>query len=166
MKNVLPGGGGGLGILGILIVIGLGVLGWLATGVYIVDEGRGEVGVELVLGKVTDQTGTGFHYNWPYPIGEVYKPQVEQQRETTVGVEELFTNTGAVRSRDVPEESLMLTGDENIVDVGFKVQWRIKTPVMASQTSCSTFRTRKALLRQLRKARCVRSLANPTLTRS
>ncbi|CTQ68057.1 FtsH protease activity modulator HflK [Roseibium alexandrii] len=126
MKNVLPGGGGGLGILGVLIVIGLGVLGWLATGVYIVDEGRGEVGVELVLGKVTDQTGTGFHYNWPYPIGEVYKPQVEQQRETTVGVEELFTNTGAVRSRDVPEESLMLTGDENIVDVGFKVQWRIK----------------------------------------
>ncbi|QDG76877.1 FtsH protease activity modulator HflK [Labrenzia sp. PHM005] len=127
MKTVLPGGGGGgLGILGILIVIGLGVLGWLATGVYIVDEGRGEVGVELVLGKVTDQTGTGFHYNWPYPIGEVYKPQVEQQRETTVGVEELFTNSGAVRSRDVPEESLMLTGDENIVDVGFKVQWRIK----------------------------------------
>lgn len=127
MKTVLPGGGGGgLGILGILIVIGLGVLGWLATGVYIVDEGRGEVGVELVLGKVTDQTGTGFHYNWPYPIGEVYKPQVEQQRETTVGVEELFTNSGAVRSREVPEESLMLTGDENIVDVAFKVQWRIK----------------------------------------
>lgn len=127
MKTVLPGGGGGgLGALGILIVIGLGVVGWLATGFYVVDEGRGEVGVELVLGKVTDQTGTGFHYNWPYPIGEVYKPQVEQQRETTVGVEELFTNSGAVRSRDVPEESLMLTGDENIVDVGFKVQWRIK----------------------------------------
>ncbi|MEP3046238.1 MAG: FtsH protease activity modulator HflK [Roseibium sp.] len=126
MKTVLPGGGGGLGILGILIIIGLGVLGWLATGVYIVDEGRGEVGVELVLGEVTNQTGTGFHYNWPYPIGQVYKPQVEQQRETTVGVEELFTNSGSVRSRDVPEESLMLTGDENIVDVGFKVQWRIK----------------------------------------
>lgn len=126
MKNVLPGGGGGLGIIGVLIVIGLGVIGWLLTGVYIVDEGRGEVGVELVLGKVTDQTGTGFHYNWPFPIGEVYKPQVEQQRETTVGVEELFTTSGNVRSRDVPEESLMLTGDENIVDVGFKVQWRIK----------------------------------------
>ncbi|MEP1932868.1 MAG: FtsH protease activity modulator HflK [Roseibium sp.] len=127
MKTVLPGGGGGgLGILGILIIIGLGILGWLATGVYIVDEGRGEVGVELVLGEVTNQTGTGFHYNWPYPIGQVYKPQVEQQRETTVGVEELFTNAGSVRSRDVPEESLMLTGDENIVDVGFKVQWRIK----------------------------------------
>lgn len=126
MKGILPGGGGGLGIVGVLILIGIVAVGWLLTGVYIVDEGRGEVGVELVLGKVTDQTGTGFHYNWPYPIGQVYKPQVEQQRETTVGVEELFTNSGAVRSRDVPEESLMLTGDENIVDVGFKVQWRIK----------------------------------------
>jgi membrane protease subunit HflK len=126
MKTVLPGGGGGLGALGILIVIGLGVVGWLATGFYVVDEGRGEVGVELILGEVTDQTGTGFHYNWPYPIGEVYKPQVEQQREITVGVEELFTNSGAVRSRDIPEESLMLTGDENIVDVAFKVQWRIQ----------------------------------------
>lgn len=127
MKTVLPGGGGGgFGALGIAIVVGLAVAGWMLTGIYIVDEGKGEVGVELVLGKVTDQTGAGFNYNWPYPIGEVYKPQVELQREQTVGVEEFVTGGGAVRSRDVPQESLMLTGDENIVDVGFKVQWRIK----------------------------------------
>jgi len=124
MKNVLPGGGGGLGLIGILIVIGVVLIGWLATGFYIVDEG--EVGVELVLGKVEDQTPPGFNYNWPYPIGEVYKPKVELQRETTVGVEETVTSSGAVRARDIPEESLMLTGDENIVDVGFKVLWRIK----------------------------------------
>lgn len=126
MKNVLPGGGGGgLGALGVVIVIGLAVVGWMLTGIYIVDEGKGEVGVELVLGKVTDQTGAGFNYNWPYPIGTVYKPQVELQRELTVGVEEFVRGT-AISSRDVPQESLMLTGDENIVDVGFKVQWRIK----------------------------------------
>ncbi|WP_299817347.1 FtsH protease activity modulator HflK [uncultured Roseibium sp.] len=126
MKNVLPGGGGGgLGFVGILIVIGIGVIGWLLTGLYVVDEG--EVGVELVLGKVEDQTPPGLNYNWPYPIGEVYKPQVELQRETTVGVEESITSSGAVRARDIPEESLMLTGDENIVDVGFKVLWRIKS---------------------------------------
>lgn len=125
MKNVLPGGGGGFGALGIAIVVGLAVVGWLATGIYIVDEGKGEVGVELVLGKVTDQTGAGFNYNWPYPIGEVYKPQVELQREMTVGVQESVRGT-SITSREVPEESLMLTGDENIVDVGFKVQWRIK----------------------------------------
>lgn len=126
MKNVLPGGGGGgFGALSVAIVVGLVVVGWLATGIYIVDEGKGEVGVELVLGKVTDQTGAGFNYNWPYPIGEVYKPQVELQREMTVGVQESVRGT-SITSREVPEESLMLTGDENIVDVGFKVQWRIK----------------------------------------
>jgi len=125
MKTVLPGGGGGgLGVIGVLIVVGVVVIGWLATGFYVVDEG--EVGVELVLGEVTDQTPPGLNYNWPYPVGEVYKPRVELQRETTVGVDETVSGSGVVRSRDVPEESLMLTGDENIVDVGFKVLWRIK----------------------------------------
>ncbi|MEO9530677.1 FtsH protease activity modulator HflK [Roseibium sp.] len=125
MKNVLPGGGGGgLGVIGVLIVIGVVVIGWLATGFYVVDEG--EVGVELVLGEVTDQTPPGLNYNWPYPVGEVYRPKVELQRETTVGVDEIVSSAGVVRSRDVPEESLMLTGDENIIDVGFKVLWRIK----------------------------------------
>ncbi len=125
MKNVLPGGGGGgLGVIGVLIVIGVVVIGWLATGFYVVDEG--EVGVELVLGEVTDQTPPGLNYNWPYPVGEVYRPKVELQRETTVGVDEIVSSAGVVRSRDVPEESLMLTGDENIIDVGFKALWRIK----------------------------------------
>ncbi|MEP4272721.1 MAG: FtsH protease activity modulator HflK [Roseibium sp.] len=125
MKNVLPGGGGGgLGVIGVLIVIGVVVIGWLATGFYVVDEG--EVGVELVLGEVTDQTPPGLNYNWPYPVGEVYRPKVELQRETTVGVDEIVSSAGVVRSRDVPEESLMLTGVENIIDVGFKVLWRIK----------------------------------------
>jgi len=125
MKTVLPGGGGGgLGAIGVLIVFGVVVIGWLATGFYVVDEG--EAGVELVLGEVTDQTPPGLNYNWPYPIGEVYKPRVELQRETTVGVDETVSSSGVVRARDVPEESLMLTGDENIVDVGFKVLWRIQ----------------------------------------
>jgi len=125
MKTVLPGGGGGgLGVIGVLIVAGVVVIGWLATGFYVVDEG--EVGVELVLGEVTDQTPPGLNYNWPYPVGEVYKPKVELQREATVGTEESVTSSGVVRARDVSEESLMLTGDENIVDVGFKVLWRIK----------------------------------------
>jgi len=122
MKSVLPGGGG-LGILGILLVVGVVAVVWLASGFYRVQEG--EVGVELVLGEVTDQTAPGLNYNWPYPIGEVFLPQVQRQREMTVGMEEFVTG-GSMRTRDVPQESLMLTGDENIVDVGFKVQWRIK----------------------------------------
>lgn len=125
VKTVLPGGGGGgIGFAGVLIVIGIGIVGWLATGIYTVDEG--ERGVELVLGDVVGLTSPGLNYNLPYPIGEVYKPAVELQRETTVGVDETFSTSGAVRARDIPEESLMLTGDENIVDVGFKVLWRVK----------------------------------------
>ncbi|MEO0979777.1 MAG: FtsH protease activity modulator HflK [Pseudomonadota bacterium] len=125
MKTVLPGGGGGgIGFAGVLIVIGIGIVGWLATGIYTVDEG--ERGVELVLGEVVGITSPGLNYNLPYPIGDVYKPAVELQRETTVGVDETFSTSGAVRARDIPEESLMLTGDENIVDVGFKVLWRVK----------------------------------------
>ncbi|EFO31010.1 HflK protein [Roseibium sp. TrichSKD4] len=123
VKNVMPGGGGGLGAVGVLLIIAVVGAVWLASGFYRVDEG--EVGVELVLGEVTDQTTPGLNYNWPYPIGEVYKPTVQRLRELTVGVEEFVTG-GAIRTRDVPQESLMLTGDENIVDVGFKVQWRIK----------------------------------------
>ncbi len=125
MKTVLPGGGGGgLGFIGFLIVVGVVAIVWLFTGFYVVDEG--EVGVELVLGEVADQTPPGLNYNWPYPVGEVYTPKVELQRETTVGTEESVSVSGVVRARDVQEESLMLTGDENIVDVGFKVLWRIK----------------------------------------
>ncbi|ADZ69808.1 FtsH protease activity modulator HflK [Polymorphum gilvum] len=123
MKTVLPGGGGNLGAKGMLLA-GVVVVGvWMLTGLYRVEQGQ--VGVELVFGQVSDQTAPGLNYNWPYPIGEVYTPDVERQREMTVGMEE-FVSGSSVRSRDVPEESLMLTGDENIVDVDFKVQWRIQ----------------------------------------
>lgn len=124
MKTVLPGGsGGGLGTVGVLLVIAAVVIVWGFTGLYRVEPDQ--VGVELRLGQVTGQTGPGLNYNWPYPVGEVYKPEVLRIRELTVGVEE-FVSGGSIRSRDVPQESLMLTGDENIVDVGFKVQWRIR----------------------------------------
>ena len=124
MRNVLPGGGGGgLGFIGGGIVVGVALIVWLAFGFYVVDEG--EVGVELVLGKVEDQTPPGLNYNWPYPIGEVYTPKVELQRETTVGTEENVSSSGVVRARDVQEESLMLTGDENIVNIDFSVFWKV-----------------------------------------
>ena len=59
MKTVLPGGGGGgIGFAGVLIVLGIGIVGWLATGIYTVDEG--ERGVELVLGEVRRHYVSGF----------------------------------------------------------------------------------------------------------
>ncbi|MEM6846987.1 MAG: FtsH protease activity modulator HflK [Pseudomonadota bacterium] len=108
-------GGRGIALAGLLALIIYGF-----TGLYRV--GPGELGVELVLGKYQTTTQPGLNYNWPYPIGEVYTPDVLRIRELNIG-----TASGA-RGRDIPEESLMLTGDENIVDVNFKVQWQIANP--------------------------------------
>lgn len=122
LKTVLPSGGN-LGFKGILLAIVLVIGIWLATGFYRVEQGQ--VGVELVLGEVTNQTAPGLNYNWPYPLGTVYTPEVLRIRELTVGMRETVRGS-RVSTQDVVEESLMLTGDENIVDVDFKVQWRIR----------------------------------------
>lgn len=116
----MPGGNlGGRGIiLGILVLIAI----WLMTGWYIVRPN--EVGLNLRFGKFIGKTGEGLNYNWPYPIGSVIKPQVTNVSTTEVGfrtVESVRTS----RQTDVNEESLMLTGDENIVDIDFIVQWQI-----------------------------------------
>ncbi|MEM8854508.1 MAG: FtsH protease activity modulator HflK [Pseudomonadota bacterium] len=107
----IGGRGLALGLVAAAVVYGL-------TGFYRV--GPGELGVELVLGQYQGTTQPGLNYNWPYPFGEVFTPDVLMVREINIG------NRG--EGRDVPEESLMLTGDENIVDVDFKVQWRISDP--------------------------------------
>lgn len=120
LKNFMPGGNlGGRGAL----LVGLGlVLVWLATGVYTVRPN--EVGLNLIFGKFVGKTAQGLNYNLPYPIGSVVKPQVTNVITTEVGfrtVESVRTS----RQSDVGEESLMLTGDENIVDIDFIVQWQI-----------------------------------------
>lgn len=126
LRQVLPGGrgggGGGIGIKTVLFAGAALVAVWLATGFYRVDPG--EVGVELVFGRFSTITQPGLNYNWPYPIGSVDMPDVLRIREITIGSNE----TGSMRAgsgRESSEESLMLTGDENIVDVDFRVQWRI-----------------------------------------
>ncbi|MDJ0931189.1 FtsH protease activity modulator HflK [Breoghania sp.] len=126
LRTVLPGGGGHMGAKGIALAIVIAALVWLATGFYRVEQE--ELGVELVFGKVEARTQPGLNYNWPYPVGSVYTPAVTRVRETNVGTQEYVTSRG-VSSNDVPQESMMLTGDENIVDVNYKVQWRIKDAV-------------------------------------
>jgi|AraplaMF_Col_mMF_1032025.scaffolds.fasta_scaffold00039_63 membrane protease subunit HflK len=117
MKSVLPGGFGSWRGLG-LIVVALVVL-WGATGFYVVNPG--EVGVNTVFGVFKSQTEPGLHWNPPAPIGHVYTPDVSTLRSTYLG----FRSSGDVSS-DVPEESLMLTKDENIIDIKAVVQWRIR----------------------------------------
>ncbi len=117
VKSVLPGGFGSWRGLG-LIVVAVIVL-WGATGFYVVNPG--ELGVNTVFGVYKSQTEPGLHWNPPAPIGKVYTPNVSYLNSTYIG----FRGTADVGS-DVPEESLMLTKDENIIDIKAVVQWRIK----------------------------------------
>ena len=125
IKRMVPGGfGGGRALLLVAVVL---LALWFASGIYRVNQG--EQGVVLRFGEWVNQATLaepGLHYHLPYPIETHITPQVEQVRQIDVG----FRRRGAVSSRaqtsaDVPEESLMLTGDQNIIDIDFTVQWRI-----------------------------------------
>ena len=120
LKNFMPGGNlGGRGIIfGLLALIVI----WLLSGWYIVRPN--EVGLNLRFGKFIGKTGEGLNYNWPYPIGSVIKPQVTNVITTEIGFRTIEA-VRASRQTDVIEESLMLTGDENIVDIDSIVQWQI-----------------------------------------
>ena len=101
---------------------------WLAIGFYRVEPN--EQGVELLFGK-WNQTTTepGLHYFFPTPIGKVMTPKVEAIRKINVGyrsASELGFSTGSGAERNILEESLMLTGDQNISDVHFTVLYKIK----------------------------------------
>ncbi len=117
MKRALPGGmGSGKGIL---IVVGIALILWLATGIFRVQPD--EQGVVIRFGQYVRTAGPGLHYHLPSPIETVELPRVTVVNRIDIG----FVGTNAGTSRDVPEESLMLTGDENIIDIDFTVLWRI-----------------------------------------
>lgn len=109
----LPGGGGGrtpwlyilLGALGLWI---------LFTSFYRVDAQ--ERGVVMRFGKYVATTGPGMHFKLPAPIDTVIKPKVEAVSTIDIG------------SADASAENLMLTGDQNIIDIAYTVRWKIKDP--------------------------------------
>jgi membrane protease subunit HflK len=119
VRRLIPGGlGTGRGfLLAAAIIVGL----WGVSGFYRVQPD--EQGVELLFGRYVKTTQPGLNYWFPAPIGEVVRPKVTQTNQITVGYRGA---PGGPNSRDVPQESLMLTGDENIVDIKFTVQWRIR----------------------------------------
>ncbi len=108
----------GLGV-GIGAIAGAAVAIWLAFGIYIVDPA--ERGVVTVFGAFTEETGPGPHWNWPMPIGDVTKVNVEQIRNAEIGYRSVKN-----ANSDVAGESLMLTQDENIVDIKLAVQYNIR----------------------------------------
>jgi len=121
-KRLLPGGwGGGRSLL--LIVI-LAIFVWLASGFYRVQPE--EQGVAMIFGKWVATTQPGLNYNLPAPIGSVETPKVTRVNRVEVGFRSGADPGQPGSARDVTAESLMLTGDENIIDIQFVVFWQIK----------------------------------------
>ncbi|MDD2219990.1 MAG: FtsH protease activity modulator HflK [Desulfoplanes sp.] len=112
---------------GVKIIVGIMAVLWLASGVYIVEPD--EVGVVQRFGAYNRTTQSGPHYHLPVPFESVQTPKVTQVRRLEIG----FRSSGQRgdvamgQNRAFPEEALMLTGDENIVNVQFIVQYQIKS---------------------------------------
>ncbi|MFV0366914.1 MAG: FtsH protease activity modulator HflK [Hyphomicrobiaceae bacterium] len=129
VKQVMRGGGGGRGgglgipgpLMGLFILGGLALLAFYALTFQV---GPSEKGVVLLLGKADREEGPGIHLRYPAPIETVRMLDVLTQKKVEVGFRS-FGRGDNVSSRDVQEESLMLTGDENIVDIDFVVLWVI-----------------------------------------
>jgi len=111
---------------GLKLVIALVILLWLASGFYIVRPD--EVGVVQRFGAYARTTQSGPHYHLPTPIESVKTPKVTEVKRVEIGFRSRASGAGMGLSgfREVPEESLMLTGDENLVNVQFIVQYQIK----------------------------------------
>lgn len=122
------GGSGGRGpgrasSAGIWVIVGIIFVLWLASGFYIVDEGKRAV--VLRFGRYVDTTQPGPHLRLPFPFESHEIVDVEQRR-----AEEIGYRSGAAQTaiRSLPKEALMLTQDENIVDVRLNVQYQIQDP--------------------------------------
>src|ERR1700716_4490772 len=124
LRTVLPGGLGGKGMM--LIVLAAVAI-WGFSGFFRVDPD--ELGVVLRFGKYVRAVRPGLDYHLPYPIETALTPQALRVNKIDIGMRVAADLRRGTTIRPVPEESLMLTGDENIVDVGFSVLWKIKPNV-------------------------------------
>jgi membrane protease subunit HflK len=93
---------------------------WLASGAFIVQEGQ--VGIVTTFGKLSHTTGAGFNWRWPTPFQAHETVNIAQVQSAEIGYR-------ANQRNKQPNEALMLTDDENIVDIQFSVQYKVKDPV-------------------------------------
>mgnify|MGYP003392019233 CR=1 FL=1 len=123
-ESVMPGGfqGGGIIGLGLLVILLL----WLASGMYIVNPAEQAVIQRLGAWSRT-QSEPGLGYHLPAPIETMSKVNVAELRRMSIGFTENFSNSGRGTKQDMPEESLMLTADRNIIDLDLVILWRIKS---------------------------------------
>jgi len=123
INSFIPGGksGGSKPIIFGLILL---IVVWAFSGLYRVLPD--EQGVVLRFGKFTSTTQPGLNYHIPYPIETVLTPKVTKVNRIDIGFRAASDSGRTSGIGDVPEESLMLTGDENIVNIDFSVFWVIK----------------------------------------
>lgn len=108
------------------IIAALLVLAWMATGFYVVDEG--EEALVIRFGKYERTANTGLNYHLPSPIEQIIKEKVATLRKEEIGfrTSSNYSNKSTKSSKaQVLQESLMLTGDQNIVEINFIIQWKI-----------------------------------------
>jgi membrane protease subunit HflK len=118
-RRMMPsGGGGGRSILLLSIVF---ALIWGVTGFYRVNPQQ--QGVVLRFGEWVRTSPPGLHYHLPFPIESVLRPEVTRDNRIEIGFRDVTGNSSS--RRDIKDESQMITGDENIVDIDFVVFWRI-----------------------------------------
>lgn len=122
LKSVLPGGGGGKSNPLVIFLIIAAVVVFAAFQFFTFRVQPDEVGVVLRFGEYDRQAPSGLNFRLPYPIETVFTPKVTRVNRITIG--QVGEDSGSA-GRDIPEESLMLTGDENIVDIDFSVFWEI-----------------------------------------
>jgi membrane protease subunit HflK len=159
LRGVLPSGLGGHG--GILLIVLL-VAVWMLSGFYRVNTD--EQGVVLRFGKFVQLTQPGLNYHWPYPIETALTPKVTRVNRTDVGLRVLDEPRRGTTLRDVPQESLMLTGDENIVDVQFSVFWVINNAADYLFNVQQPEGTIKAVAESAMREEIGRNLIQPILT--
>ncbi|HZS64055.1 MAG TPA: FtsH protease activity modulator HflK [Xanthobacteraceae bacterium] len=123
LRRMLPGGN--LGGRGFAIFAAALVIVWGLFGFFRVEPD--ELGVVLRFGKEVREVQPGLHYHLPYPIEIAITPPALRVNQIDIGTRaSVDSRRGPAANLEVPEESLMLTGDENIVDVNFSVFWQIK----------------------------------------
>ena len=119
-RRMMPGGGASSGRTLTLLFLVFGLI-WAATGFYRVNPQQ--QGVVLRFGEWVRTSPPGLHYHLPFPIESVLTPEVTSDNRIEIGFRDVSGNSSS--RRDIADESQMITGDENIVDIDFVVFWRI-----------------------------------------
>lgn len=124
LRRVMRGGPGAGSGRTVLMLAAAAVVAWMLTGIYKVEPDQ--QGVVMRFGKWVDTTESGLHYHLPYPVETVLLPSVTKINQLPLGFRAAGDSRFERGMTDVPQESRMLTGDENIVEADFTVFWQIK----------------------------------------